>query len=314
MNCISERVNGRWYEVLTQLGIASRHLTGKHTSCPVCGGRDRFRFDDLQGRGTYFCGQCGAGDGFALLQKVFGWSFAEAAAKVEAVLGDPELFRVSGARKPAYAGCADVRQAITRILRESEPATLDSPVGRYLRNRGLTIVPETLLYHPDLPYMENGLFVGRYPAMVAPVTGPNGSITALHRTFLTKDGHKAQVAESKKLLGHLSGGAVRLFPDSAAIGLAEGIETALSAMEIFALPVWATLSTAGLAGCEPPPGIEEITIFADHDEPGLAAARACADRLHVRGIQVRIVAPIFFGRDWNDELLSGNGGGECIVI
>jgi hypothetical protein len=37
----------------------------RHQACPVCGGSDRFRFDDKEGRGTWFCNQCGAGDGLA---------------------------------------------------------------------------------------------------------------------------------------------------------------------------------------------------------------------------------------------------------
>ena len=44
--------------------------TGKHTSCPACGGKDRFRFDDKQGDGTFYCNQCGAGNGFQLIMNV----------------------------------------------------------------------------------------------------------------------------------------------------------------------------------------------------------------------------------------------------
>ncbi|MDI5829610.1 hypothetical protein MJN51_36035, partial [Salmonella enterica subsp. enterica serovar Kentucky] len=34
----------------------------RHAPCPACGGKDRFRFDD-NGRGSFICNQCGAGDG-----------------------------------------------------------------------------------------------------------------------------------------------------------------------------------------------------------------------------------------------------------
>ncbi len=59
----------------------------RHQACPVCGGSDRFRFDDKEGRGTWFCNQCGAGDGLKLVEKVFGVSASEAAGKVDAVTG-----------------------------------------------------------------------------------------------------------------------------------------------------------------------------------------------------------------------------------
>ena len=51
-------------------------LSGKHGPCPLCGGRDRFRFDDKDGRGTYFCSGCGAGDGVRLAMGITGLSFA----------------------------------------------------------------------------------------------------------------------------------------------------------------------------------------------------------------------------------------------
>ncbi len=49
--------NGRWRDVLSNYGC-NVPSGNKHGSCPVCGGKDRFRFDDKQGRGTWFCSQC----------------------------------------------------------------------------------------------------------------------------------------------------------------------------------------------------------------------------------------------------------------
>ena len=73
----AELAVGRWPGLLVQFGIERNLLTGKHAPCPVCEGRDRFRFDDREGRGTFFCSHCGAGDGFRLLQLVKGWSFKQ---------------------------------------------------------------------------------------------------------------------------------------------------------------------------------------------------------------------------------------------
>ena len=71
-------VTGKWYGVLSSLGIDRNYLQNKHGPCPICmEGTDRFRFDDKDGRGTYYCNTCGAGDGFELLQKVYGWSFID---------------------------------------------------------------------------------------------------------------------------------------------------------------------------------------------------------------------------------------------
>ena len=79
---------GRWESILTSIGVAADFLSAKHGPCPICTtGKDRFRFDNKGGRGTWFCSHCGAGDGFALMQKINGWAFPQAAREVERVLG-----------------------------------------------------------------------------------------------------------------------------------------------------------------------------------------------------------------------------------
>ena len=54
-----ERARHRWREILPQLGIETRFLQNKHGPSPLCGGKDRFRFDDRDGTGSYYCNQCG---------------------------------------------------------------------------------------------------------------------------------------------------------------------------------------------------------------------------------------------------------------
>lgn len=77
--------SGQWPFVLENLGIKVPVSPRQHSSCPACGGKDRFRFDD-KGRGDYICNQCGAGDGLKLIQKVNGVSTVEAARQVADVL------------------------------------------------------------------------------------------------------------------------------------------------------------------------------------------------------------------------------------
>jgi len=81
---------GRWHYVLTALAVAPDYLRNRHGPCPGCGGTDRFRFDDKDGRGTFFCGGGGepvSGDGFTLLNHVYGWDFKTTAKEVRKVLG-----------------------------------------------------------------------------------------------------------------------------------------------------------------------------------------------------------------------------------
>lgn len=53
-------------------GISFTKAAHQHQACPMCGGSDRFRCDDKRGEGTWICSQCGAGNGFTLVQQYTG--------------------------------------------------------------------------------------------------------------------------------------------------------------------------------------------------------------------------------------------------
>ena len=77
----TESLDGQWPDILMRLGVDPAYLRNVHGPCPGCGGKDRFRFDDKNGRGTFICGGAGdiqAGDGFTLLEQTYGWTFKEA--------------------------------------------------------------------------------------------------------------------------------------------------------------------------------------------------------------------------------------------
>ncbi|MGR3772815.1 MULTISPECIES: primase-helicase zinc-binding domain-containing protein [Edwardsiella] len=101
----------------------------RHQPCPICGGdarSDRFRLDDLEGRGTWYCNRCGSGDGLRLVEKVFGVLAVEAADKVNAVIGNlpPVAPKVIAA---AEAGTEADRKAATalavKLMEKTRPAT-----------------------------------------------------------------------------------------------------------------------------------------------------------------------------------------------
>src|SRR5262249_59653958 len=86
-NGIVDRARGRWFEILPRLGIDREYLRRTRGPCPICGGRDRFRWLDDIGFGNYACRQCGPGDGFILLRKARGWSAQEAHNNVDDLVG-----------------------------------------------------------------------------------------------------------------------------------------------------------------------------------------------------------------------------------
>ena len=95
MTRITDLANGHWPSILGALaGLAGDQLTDKHQPCPLCGGKDRYRFDDQDGTGSWFCNKCGgasetggAGNGMDLLLRRTNWSFKEAAQRIEQHLG-----------------------------------------------------------------------------------------------------------------------------------------------------------------------------------------------------------------------------------
>jgi putative DNA primase/helicase len=134
------------------------------------------------------------------------------------------------------------------------------------------------------------------------VGAPTGGI---HRTFLLDDG-SGKAPAGKKMLDAVAGGSVRLapFPEGGRLGIAEGIETALSAQAIFGIPTWAALSADGVRRWEWPAGTTHVTIFADAGEAGTQAVTLLADRLNAASIPNTIVRPLH-GDDFNDDLRRG---------
>nr|WP_264757533.1 primase-helicase zinc-binding domain-containing protein [Klebsiella pneumoniae] len=65
---VTHAAAGRWPSVLAGLSIDVPDSSRRHSPCPACGGKDRFRFDD-NGRGSFICNQCGAGDGLDLIKQ-----------------------------------------------------------------------------------------------------------------------------------------------------------------------------------------------------------------------------------------------------
>lgn len=295
----AESAIGKWRAILPMFGVDDAHLVNRHGPCPLCGGNDRFRFDDKDGRGTWFCNQCGSGDGFTMLERITGKDFSEVAKEVDNIVGTVKAVP----QMPK----SDPRKRLRAVASKLVKVRSDDPVDLYLRSRGIERRDDNIKLHPDLVYYDDGKPAGRYPAMVSLFRGADGSAITYHIVYLTPDGQKALVPSCKKILpplDQMAGGAIRIGGDAKEIGICEGVETAMMLCQSAQLPVWAATSATLLESWQPPKDVSSVVVYGDNDKSftGQRAAFVLAHRLALAGLSVKVHIPSREGNDWLDEL------------
>lgn len=343
-NQVRQLAQGHWEAIFSQLAgdalgvaidAAKKRSRDSHVPCPIHGGKDGFRlFSDWETTGGAICNTCGSfHSGFDLLMAVNHWNFRETLEAVANVLGltqetiaaskwtppsklqesanepvDPEMLKHSKERQKA----AYVWQQATKYD-ASEPAV--EPLRRYLDNRSIGFRSISEIRFTDRAMTLSEGKTVRLPAMLAAVRDIDGNLVTIHRTFLTDDGHKANVEQAKKLMklsdgDSISGCAIHFGKPGKVLCVAEGIETALSVVRATGLACWSAISANGLKAIEVPQSVERVFIFADKDasKVGENAAQSLKERLTEKGLEVRIFLPSMsipegaHGVDWNDVL------------
>lgn len=280
-----------------KLRRSGREYTGP---CPCCGYSKGFSVRDDHGRVLVRChaGGCDQAAVTDALRTRGLWGGRNDAFAVRPVLEfhDP--------RKAWAAESADIART---FWRRSKPAE-GTIVARYLHARGYDgPIPADLRFLPHTKHTETSTI---WPAMIAAVRRSHGGeLVAIHRTFIRTDGSgKADVEPDKKTLGPVSGGAVHLSAAGESLAVSEGVENGLTVLVATGVPTWAALSAAGLRSLllPPLPFARTVTIAADHDAVGIAAAHKAAERWIREGRMVRIARPAEAGADFNDLLRSAD--------
>jgi putative DNA primase/helicase len=302
---LADRCKGKWPSVWGQvgLGLSDKALRGKDTACPICGGKDRFRISNKDGRGTWYChGERLGGDGIELVKRALRIDFVKAAELIESVVGKATTYGGQSGVCPT-----DKPKDPLRSWREADANVLGAAVDVYLRGRGIELTAAeagALRLHPALWHWPTQT---KWPAMIAAVGPFGGSVVTCHQTFLEPDGSGKAPLEKARLFpsGACPTGGVWFgtpSPDSEFI-VAEGIESALSAMRLYGAEAGcAALSDNGIRFLELPRTARAVRIFADNDElgQGVAAATEAGRRWKAEGRTVAVTMATEVGEDAND--------------
>lgn len=307
---ISQLAKGKWPSILAAIGVPKERLVNRHGPCPFCdAGKDRFRFDDKDGRGTFYCSQCGSGDGVEFVKRWLKVDFKEAAQEIEKHVGTARPIRIRQGREETV-----VKAEMRSMWGSSKPLGEVPAVAEWWVRR-VGFVPDTseLRAVPRLMCPAHG----EHPSMLARIKGADGSSASLHRTFLAAGGQKASIPDPRRLmdLPLPKGCAVQLFPYADVLGIAEGLETAVAASVLFEVPVWAALNAVMLEQWTPPPGVR-VMVFGDNDDSftGHAAAYALARRLKREKFDVEVRIPRDRNTDWNDVLMEALADGVRLPL
>jgi hypothetical protein len=306
-------------------------------NCAHCGGDNRFSINIK--KNLWNCRVCRTGgDVIALEMHVNGLSFISA---VEALTGKKSdtrrrqptaeeiAARTAREEERRRAEAEEQRRkenSAARIVAQLQPVG-GTPGEAYLRDvRRIDVdhwaikrtledvgtlgwVERICFWQPDPaePFHElHGHWLGAIVGILTdPVTSaPTGGIT---RTYIHEN---RKIGKAKSLAGVGRLGIIRLSPDDevgTGLHICEGIESALSLMQMGFCPMWAAGSTSQLKDFPVLAGVECLTIIADHDiadatgkEASQLAARETRRRWAAAGRETVMKIPKRPGEDAND--------------
>lgn len=281
INEVRHKANGYWPSIMQRLNIPTNRSEGP---CPACGGNTRYRFDNKDNRGTYFCSHCGAGTGLDLVMKVNQCGAREAANLVAEAMALP-LPEPKPARERTQTDIAGKVAAMTAKALPGQSA--------YLTSKGLTC---------PFPLLPDG-------SLVLVLKNAAGATTGAQ--VIKPDGSKRLVA------GTVKKGAcyvVNSIESPETVIIAEGLATALSvhqmhpeALAVVAVDAGNLLSVAQLMRQKHPNA--RIIIAADNDQSAesdrsggvkINTGKECAEKAAKAVAGWASLPPVDYKADWND--------------
>lgn len=247
-------------------------------ACPKCGRQKRFSLTiDMDGKG--FVGRC---------NRINNCAYS---------VGYRMKSQTEKARSKAAAELEDDRAHRAQSIWVSCDPEVRTPIEGYLRRRGILVpAPTVLRWHRNLRHSSGA----RGPALVAAVCDRHGHVTAVQRTWI-HGFDKAALQPAKMSLGNIGHGAVKLASPGAILALAEGVEDALSLIQISATPTWACLGVARMKSVEIPQSVRTLILAPDADDAADQATESAIRHFSSLGLKVLHLRPPK-GHDWNTLL------------
>ncbi|HHA2172153.1 TPA: DUF927 domain-containing protein [Enterobacter bugandensis] len=271
---VRSKANGYWPSILERLAIPTNRGEGP---CPACGGKTRYRFDNKDNRGTYFCSHCGAGTGLDLVMKVNQCGAREAAELVAEAMALPMPEPKPAIEKPQM----DIAGKVAALAAKAYPGQ-----SAYLASKGLQC---------PFPILSDGSLL---------LVLKNGAGTTTGAQVIKPDGSKRLVAGTVK---KGSFGVVNSVELTETVIIAEGLATALSVQQfrpdatiIAAIDAGNLLPVAQVMRQRYPDA--QIIIAADNDiKPGEPNTGKSAAEKAAKAVSGRVALPQSEEKaDWND--------------
>ena len=317
---LKQRLSGRWLAALQSLApelTDACSVPGRNVTCPFEGKPEGFRlFPDANETGGGVKQNEGPmPDGITLLMALRGWDFVTTFDELTRWLDGSSSVRPSISPQSISQWNPDQEDQRRNWLQSmwDEALPITSPLATaakvYLRSRRLGEALGFacgLRFHPNLIYRSDArVELGRFPAILGYVRNNQGLPVAIHRTYLRATGVKLNLEgqPARKLTPSVKratkGRVIRLAKAGDVLGVAEGIETALSVMLGtekylgYRVPTWACLSASMMPAFRPPEGVRHVMIFGDSDQSGAGqqAAHTLASRLQKEGLSVSVHLP-----------------------
>ncbi|HBR1160739.1 toprim domain-containing protein [Klebsiella pneumoniae] len=274
VNDVRSRANGYWPSILERLAIPTNRGEGP---CPACGGKTRYRFDNKDNRGTYFCSHCGAGTGLDLVMKVNQCGAREAAELVAEAMALPMPEPKPAREKPQ----TDIAGKVAALAAKASPGQ-----SAYLASKGLQC---------PFPMLADGSLL---------LVLKNGAGATTGAQVIKPDGSKRLVAGTVKKGSFC---VVNSGETPETVIIAEGLATALSVQQfrpdatiIAAIDVGNLLPVAQVMRQRYPGA--QIIIAADNDiKPGEPNTGKSAAEKSAKAVSGWVALPQSEEKaDWND--------------